>query len=94
MKKETLVVRSNFQATVAMIENLFLWGQALYIIAKLLADESISSKDTDPIQGYVPLQNQCNVSMRFSNQGPLENNLVVYVVFLSTYGMLRKLLSR
>ena len=77
-----------------MIEKLFLWGQALYIIAKLLADESISSKDTDPIQGYVPLQNQCNVSMRFSNQGPLENNLVVYVVFLSTYGMLRKLLSR
>uniref|UniRef100_A0A673VRY9 Phosphorylase b kinase regulatory subunit n=1 Tax=Suricata suricatta TaxID=37032 RepID=A0A673VRY9_SURSU len=47
---------------------LFLWGQALYIIAKLLADELISPKDIDPVQRYIPLQNQRNVSMRFSNQ--------------------------
>nr|XP_025708127.1 phosphorylase b kinase regulatory subunit beta isoform X4 [Callorhinus ursinus] len=47
---------------------LFLWGQALYIIAKLLADELISPEDIDPVQRYVPLQNQRNVSMRFSNQ--------------------------
>uniref|UniRef100_A0A287A0V9 Phosphorylase b kinase regulatory subunit n=1 Tax=Sus scrofa TaxID=9823 RepID=A0A287A0V9_PIG len=76
---------------------LFLWGQALYIIAKLLADELISPKDIDPVQRYIPLQNQRNVSMRFSNQGPLENDLVVYValiaesqrlqVFLNTYGI-------
>uniref|UniRef100_A0A8C4MCQ2 Phosphorylase b kinase regulatory subunit n=1 Tax=Equus asinus asinus TaxID=83772 RepID=A0A8C4MCQ2_EQUAS len=76
---------------------LFLWGQALYIIAKLLADELISPKDIDPVQRYVPLQNQRNVSMRFSNQGPLENDLVVHValvaesqrlqVFLNTYGI-------
>ncbi|XP_019587424.1 phosphorylase b kinase regulatory subunit beta isoform X2 [Rhinolophus sinicus] len=76
---------------------LFLWGQALYVIAKLLADELISPKDIDPIQRYVPLQNQRNVSMRFSNQGPLENDLVVHValiaesqrlqVFLNTYGI-------
>ncbi|XP_045149554.1 phosphorylase b kinase regulatory subunit beta isoform X3 [Echinops telfairi] len=76
---------------------LFLWGQALYIIAKLLVDELISPKDIDPIQRYVPLQNQRNVSMRFSNQGPLENDLVVHValvaesqrlqVFLNTYGI-------
>ncbi|XP_059855123.1 phosphorylase b kinase regulatory subunit beta isoform X3 [Delphinus delphis] len=76
---------------------LFLWGQALYVIAKLLADELISPKDIDPVQRYVPLQNQRNVSMRFSNQGPLENDLVVYValiaesqrlqVFLNTYGI-------
>lgn len=32
------------------------------------ADELISPKDIDPIQRYVPLQNQRNVSMRFSNQ--------------------------
>uniref|UniRef100_A0A3Q2H980 Phosphorylase b kinase regulatory subunit n=1 Tax=Equus caballus TaxID=9796 RepID=A0A3Q2H980_HORSE len=31
---------------------LFLWGQALYIIAKLLADELISPKDIDPVQRY------------------------------------------
>nr|XP_023411445.1 phosphorylase b kinase regulatory subunit beta isoform X4 [Loxodonta africana] len=76
---------------------LFLWGQALYIIAKLLVDELISPKDIDPVQRYVPLQNQRNVSMRFSNQGPLENDLVVHValvaesqrlqVFLNTYGI-------
>uniref|UniRef100_G1U904 Phosphorylase b kinase regulatory subunit n=1 Tax=Oryctolagus cuniculus TaxID=9986 RepID=G1U904_RABIT len=76
---------------------LFLWGQALYIIAKLLADELISPKDIDPVQRYVPLQNQRNVSMRYSNQGPLENDLVVHValvaesqrlqVFLNTYGI-------
>ncbi|XP_070255103.1 phosphorylase b kinase regulatory subunit beta isoform X2 [Myotis yumanensis] len=76
---------------------LFLWGQALYIIAKLLTDELISPKDIDPIQRYVPLQSQRNVSMRFSNQGPLENDLVVHValiaesqrlqVFLNTYGI-------
>ncbi|XP_006887876.1 PREDICTED: phosphorylase b kinase regulatory subunit beta isoform X2 [Elephantulus edwardii] len=76
---------------------LFLWGQALYVIAKLLVDELISPKDLDPIQRYVPRQNQRNVSMRFSNQGPLENDLVVNValvaeshrlqVFLNTYGI-------
>ncbi|XP_029780906.1 phosphorylase b kinase regulatory subunit beta isoform X4 [Suricata suricatta] len=76
---------------------LFLWGQALYIIAKLLADELISPKDIDPVQRYIPLQNQRNVSMRFSNQGPLENDLVIHValiaesqrlqVFLNTYGI-------
>ncbi|XP_036922274.1 phosphorylase b kinase regulatory subunit beta isoform X1 [Sturnira hondurensis] len=76
---------------------LFLWGQALYVIAKLLADELISPKDLDPIQRYVPRQDQRNVSMRFSNQGPLDNDLVVHValiaesqrlqVFLNTYGI-------
>ncbi|XP_027262092.1 phosphorylase b kinase regulatory subunit beta isoform X3 [Cricetulus griseus] len=76
---------------------LFLWGQALYIIAKLLADELISPKDIDPVHRFVPLQNQRNVSMRYSNQGPLENDLVVHValvaesqrlqVFLNTYGI-------
>ncbi|NWW47422.1 KPBB kinase, partial [Pedionomus torquatus] len=75
----------------------FLWGQAVYIIAKLLADKLVSPKDLDPIGRYVPPQDQRNVSMRFSNQGPLENDLVVHValiaesqrlqVFLNTYGI-------
>lgn len=75
----------------------FLWGQAVYIIAKLLADKLVSPKDIDPIGRYVPPQEQRNVSMRFSNQGPLENDLVVHValiaesqrlqVFLNTYGI-------
>uniref|UniRef100_A0A8D2H330 Phosphorylase b kinase regulatory subunit n=1 Tax=Urocitellus parryii TaxID=9999 RepID=A0A8D2H330_UROPR len=61
------------------------------------ADELISPKDIDPIQRYIPQQNQRNVSMRYSNQGPLENDLVVHValvaesqrlqVFLNTYGI-------
>uniref|UniRef100_A0A6I8NCB0 Phosphorylase b kinase regulatory subunit n=1 Tax=Ornithorhynchus anatinus TaxID=9258 RepID=A0A6I8NCB0_ORNAN len=60
-------------------------------------DELIIPKDIDPIQRYVPVQDQRNVSMRFSNQGPLENDLVVHValiaesqrlqVFLNTYGI-------
>ncbi|XP_064016390.1 phosphorylase b kinase regulatory subunit beta isoform X2 [Pogoniulus pusillus] len=76
----------------------FLWGQAVYIIAKLLADKLVSPKDLDPVGRYVPPQDQRNVSMRFSNQGPLENDLVVHValiaesqrlqVFLNTYGIL------
>ncbi|NXA99376.1 KPBB kinase, partial [Cnemophilus loriae] len=76
---------------------LFLWGQAMYIIAKLLADKLVSPKDLDPIGRYIPPQDQRNVSMRFSNQGPLENDLVVHValiaesqrlqVFLNTYGI-------
>ncbi|KAM8985578.1 phosphorylase b kinase regulatory subunit beta isoform 1-T1 [Ara ararauna] len=75
----------------------FLWGQAVYIIAKLLADKLISPKDIDPIGRYVAPEDQRNVSMRFSNQGPLENDLVVHValiaesqrlqVFLNTYGI-------
>ncbi|KAM6250619.1 phosphorylase b kinase regulatory subunit beta isoform 5-T5 [Spheniscus humboldti] len=75
----------------------FLWGQAVYIIAKLLADRLVSPKDIDPIGRYIPPQDQRNVSMRFSNQGPLENDLVVHValiaesqrlqVFLNTYGI-------
>uniref|UniRef100_A0A3B3CME8 Phosphorylase b kinase regulatory subunit n=1 Tax=Oryzias melastigma TaxID=30732 RepID=A0A3B3CME8_ORYME len=47
---------------------IFLWGQALYNIAKLLVDELISPKDIDPIHRYVPRQDQRNVSMRYSNQ--------------------------
>ncbi|NXH33995.1 KPBB kinase, partial [Myiagra hebetior] len=76
---------------------LFLWGQAVFIIAKLLADKLVSPKDLDPIGRYVPPQDQRNISMRFSNQGPLENDLVVHValiaesqrlqVFLNTYGI-------
>ncbi|NXD91357.1 KPBB kinase, partial [Chaetorhynchus papuensis] len=76
---------------------LFLWGQAVYIIAKLLADKLVSPKDLDPIGRYVPPQDQRNISMRFSNQGPFENDLVVHValiaesqrlqVFLNTYGI-------
>ncbi|NXL77763.1 KPBB kinase, partial [Leptocoma aspasia] len=76
---------------------LFLWGQAMYIIAKLLADKLVTPKDLDPVGRYIPPQDQRNVSMRFSNQGPLENDLVVHValiaesqrlqVFLNTYGI-------
>uniref|UniRef100_A0AAQ5X7E8 Phosphorylase b kinase regulatory subunit n=1 Tax=Amphiprion ocellaris TaxID=80972 RepID=A0AAQ5X7E8_AMPOC len=75
----------------------FLWGQALYNIAKLLVDELISPKDIDPIHRYVPRQDQRNVSMRYSNQGPIENDVVIHValiaesqrlqVFLNTYGI-------
>ncbi|XP_068601179.1 phosphorylase b kinase regulatory subunit beta [Brachionichthys hirsutus] len=76
---------------------IFLCGQALYNIAKLLVDELISPKDIDPIHRYVPSQDQRNVSMRYSNQGPIENDVVVHValiaesqrlqVFLNTYGI-------
>ncbi|XP_064193280.1 phosphorylase b kinase regulatory subunit beta isoform X1 [Anguilla rostrata] len=76
---------------------LFLWGQAMYNIAKLLVDGLISPKDLDPIRRYVPPEEQRNVSMRYSNQGPIENDVVVHValiaesqrlqVFLSTYGI-------
>ncbi|XP_053722035.1 phosphorylase b kinase regulatory subunit beta isoform X3 [Synchiropus splendidus] len=76
---------------------LFLWGQALFYIAKLLVDELISPKDIDPIHRYVPRQDQRNVSMRYSNQGPIENDVVIHValiaesqrlqVFLNTYGI-------
>ncbi|MGH0143977.1 UNVERIFIED_CONTAM: hypothetical protein FKN15_002319, partial [Acipenser sinensis] len=76
---------------------LFLWGQSLYIIAKLLVDGLISPRDIDPVRRYVPLEHQRNVSMRYSNQGPLENDVVIHValiaesqrlqVFLNTYGI-------
>lgn len=76
---------------------LFLFGQALFNIAKLLVDELISPKDIDPIHRYVPTQDQRNVSMRYSNQGPIENDVVIHValiaesqrlqVFLNTYGI-------
>ncbi|XP_040919702.1 phosphorylase b kinase regulatory subunit beta isoform X1 [Toxotes jaculatrix] len=75
----------------------FLWGQALYNIAKLLVDELISPKDIDPVHRYVPRQDQRNVSMRYSNLGPIENDVVIHValiaesqrlqVFLNTYGI-------
>ncbi|XP_067294132.1 phosphorylase b kinase regulatory subunit beta isoform X1 [Pseudorasbora parva] len=76
---------------------LFLWGQALYNIAKLLVDGLISPKDIDPIHRYVPREDQRNVSMRYSNQGPIVNDVVIHValiaesqrlqVFLNTYGI-------
>ncbi|XP_053304908.1 phosphorylase b kinase regulatory subunit beta isoform X3 [Spea bombifrons] len=76
---------------------LFLWGQALYIIAKLLVEELISPKDIDPVHRYVALRDQRNISMRYSNQGPLDNDTMVHValiaesqrlqVFLNTYGI-------
>ncbi|XP_061863865.1 phosphorylase b kinase regulatory subunit beta isoform X4 [Colius striatus] len=61
------------------------------------ADKLVSPKDIDPVGRYIPPEDQRNVSMRFSNQGPLENDLVVHValiaesqrlqVFLNTYGI-------
>ncbi|KAH0619617.1 hypothetical protein JD844_000390, partial [Phrynosoma platyrhinos] len=60
-------------------------------------DGLVSIKDIDPVKRYIPPQDQRNVSMRYSNQGPLENDLVVHValiaesqrlqVFLNTYGI-------
>uniref|UniRef100_A0A8C2JMN9 Phosphorylase b kinase regulatory subunit n=1 Tax=Cyprinus carpio TaxID=7962 RepID=A0A8C2JMN9_CYPCA len=67
---------------------LFLWGQALYNIAKLLVDGLIRPKDIDPIHRYVPRQDQRNVSMRYSNQ--VISVLLVFFrlqVFLNTYGI-------
>ncbi|XP_029464331.1 phosphorylase b kinase regulatory subunit beta isoform X2 [Rhinatrema bivittatum] len=76
---------------------LFPWGQALYVIAKLLVDELVSPKDIDPVHRYIPAQDQRNISMRYSNQGPLENDVMIHValiaesqrlqVFLNTYGI-------
>ncbi|XP_036390620.1 phosphorylase b kinase regulatory subunit beta-like isoform X2 [Megalops cyprinoides] len=76
---------------------LFLWGQALYNIAKLLVDGLVSPKDIDPIHRYVPREDQRSVNMRYSNQGPIENDVVIHValiaesqrlqVFLNTYGI-------
>nr|XP_033796705.1 phosphorylase b kinase regulatory subunit beta isoform X2 [Geotrypetes seraphini] len=76
---------------------LFLWGQALYVIAKLLVEELISPKDIDPVHRYIAPQDQRNISMRYSNQGPLENDVMIHValiaesqrlqVFLNTYGI-------
>uniref|UniRef100_A0A8C7YFA2 Phosphorylase b kinase regulatory subunit n=1 Tax=Oryzias sinensis TaxID=183150 RepID=A0A8C7YFA2_9TELE len=68
----------------------FLWGQALYTIAKLLVDELISPRDIDPIHRYVPRQDQRNVSMRYSNQvspHSLFSEFSKLQVFLNTYGI-------
>uniref|UniRef100_A0A8C5X2U7 Phosphorylase b kinase regulatory subunit n=1 Tax=Malurus cyaneus samueli TaxID=2593467 RepID=A0A8C5X2U7_9PASS len=65
---------------------LFLWGQAMYIIAKLLVDKLVSPKDLDPIGRYVPPQDQRNVSMRFSNQ--------VSITLVLQYILLKKLSSK
>uniref|UniRef100_A0A3B5MJK3 Phosphorylase b kinase regulatory subunit n=1 Tax=Xiphophorus couchianus TaxID=32473 RepID=A0A3B5MJK3_9TELE len=62
---------------------MFLWGQAMYNIAKLLVDELINPKDIDPVHRYVPRQDQRNVSMRYSNQV----NSFLLQVFLNTYGI-------
>uniref|UniRef100_H3AF26 Phosphorylase b kinase regulatory subunit n=1 Tax=Latimeria chalumnae TaxID=7897 RepID=H3AF26_LATCH len=65
---------------------LFLWGQALYIIAKLLVDGLISPKDIDPVQRYIPSEGQRNVSMRYSNQThPKQDPFVVVVVVCVHY---------
>uniref|UniRef100_A0A8B9HF80 Phosphorylase b kinase regulatory subunit n=1 Tax=Astyanax mexicanus TaxID=7994 RepID=A0A8B9HF80_ASTMX len=56
-------------------------------------DGLISPKDIDPINRYVPRQDQRNVSMRFSNQINLLINSVFFFfffrlqVFLNTYGI-------
>ncbi|CAG03071.1 unnamed protein product, partial [Tetraodon nigroviridis] len=77
--------------------NIFLWGQALYNLAKLLVDELISPKDIDPVHRYVPRQDQRNVSMRYSNQallqslwqeplvsrGPIENDVMIHVALIA-----------
>uniref|UniRef100_UPI00358E08F8 phosphorylase b kinase regulatory subunit beta-like n=1 Tax=Myxine glutinosa TaxID=7769 RepID=UPI00358E08F8 len=76
---------------------LFLWGQALYVIAQLLVEELISPEDIDPICRYIPPKNRRNVSMRYSNQGAVATNTLVNVTlvaenerlqaFLNTYGI-------
>ncbi|NXU09614.1 KPBB kinase, partial [Pardalotus punctatus] len=97
MEKRSPGSQKRFPSNNGRDGKLFLWGQAMYIIAKLLADKLVSPKDLDPIGRYVPPEDQRNISMRFSNQGPLENDLVVHValiaesqrlqVFLNTYGI-------
>ncbi|XP_078731901.1 phosphorylase b kinase regulatory subunit beta-like isoform X3 [Lampetra fluviatilis] len=76
---------------------LYLWGQALYVIAKLLVDGLITPQELDPVRRYVPMGDRRNVSLRYSNQGPLGTNVAVNVTivaegqhlqaFLNTYGI-------
>lgn len=96
-EKESPGSQKRFPNTSAQEGNLFLWGQALYIIAKLLVDELISPKELDPCKRYIPPKEQRNISMRYSNQGLSENDVVVHVsliaesqrlqVFLNTFGI-------
>ncbi|NXG17201.1 KPBB kinase, partial [Grallaria varia] len=97
MEKSSPGSQKRFPSNSGRDGKLFLWGQAMFVIAKLLADKLVSPKDLDSIGRYIAPEDQRNVSMRFSNQGPLENDLVVHValiaesqrlqVFLNTYGI-------
>ncbi|XP_078462665.1 phosphorylase b kinase regulatory subunit beta isoform X2 [Lampetra fluviatilis] len=76
---------------------LFLWGQALYCIANLLVERLLSPYELDPVHRFVAIEDRRNISMRYSNQGELENDVVVHLAliaesqrlqaFLNTYGI-------
>ncbi|XP_062923000.1 phosphorylase b kinase regulatory subunit beta isoform X3 [Mobula hypostoma] len=97
LERESPGSQKRFPSSSGRDGNLFLWGQALYIIAKLLVDELISPQDLDPCRRYIPPKEQRNISLRYSNQGLSENDVVVHVsliaesqrlqVFLNTYGI-------
>ncbi|XP_072135738.1 phosphorylase b kinase regulatory subunit beta isoform X3 [Mobula birostris] len=97
LERESPGSQKRFPSSSGRDGNLFLWGQALYIIAKLLVDELISPQDVDPCRRYIPPKEQRNISLRYSNQGLSENDVVVHVsliaesqrlqVFLNTYGI-------
>ncbi|XP_059848902.1 phosphorylase b kinase regulatory subunit beta isoform X1 [Hypanus sabinus] len=97
LERESPGSQKRFPSSSGRDGNLFLWGQALYIMAKLLVDELISPQDVDPCRRYIPPKEQRNISLRYSNQGLSENDVVVHVsliaesqrlqVFLNTYGI-------
>uniref|UniRef100_A0A8C4Q9C7 Phosphorylase b kinase regulatory subunit n=1 Tax=Eptatretus burgeri TaxID=7764 RepID=A0A8C4Q9C7_EPTBU len=76
---------------------LFLWGQALFLTAQLLVEKLITPREVDQAWRWIPPEERRNVSMRYSNQGPIENDIVVHVTliaesqqlqsFLNTYGI-------
>jgi len=78
--------------------NLFLWGQAMYVIASLLTNKLLQIWDLDPIRRYLPSHNRPRLSSRYSafmgmvHRGS-PSQLVVQVVMIAETTRLQAMLA-
>lgn len=64
-------------------ETLFLWNQALYIIAQLLIAGLLHVNELDPIRRFLPSHNKPNKTARYSAFQGAATDLVVQVVLIA-----------
>merc|ERR1719186_543769 len=73
--------------------DLFLWGQAMLIIAELLTNNLLNITELDPIRMHLPSSNRTRITGRYSNFHAMTTDLVVQVVMISESTRLQAMLA-
>nr|CAB3264837.1 phosphorylase b kinase regulatory subunit beta [Phallusia mammillata] len=71
----------------------FLWGQSVLLISRLLLDNLITWSDLDPIKRFLPIEERHKVSMRYSTFSGVISDTIIQVSLVAESKHLQRILS-